>query len=264
MGAREKTMERAAYDKALRTLQVELCALQDWVKKEGLRVVVVFEGRDAAGKGGIIKVITERVSPRVFRVVALPAPSDREKSQLYMQRYLPYFPAAGEIVIFDRSWYNRAGVEYVLGFCTQAQHQHFLKICPEFEMYIVDDGILLIKYWLEVSDEEQKRRFKARIADPLRQWKLSPTDLYSRSKWFEYSRARDIMFAATDTKFAPWHIVPSDDKRRARLNCISHLLSVIPYPKPEQKKVELPKRSMEDAYDDQAALKGRQFVEQKY
>jgi polyphosphate kinase 2 len=264
MDGRDKSMGREEYNKALRALQVELCALQDWVKKTGLRVVVVFEGRDAAGKGGIIKVITERVSPRVFRVVALPAPSDRDKSQLYMQRYLRHFPAAGEIAIFDRSWYNRAGVEYVMGFCTKAQHQHFLKVCPEFEMYVVDDGILLIKFWLEVSDEQQKQRFEARITDPLRHWKLSPTDLYSRSKWFAYSRARDTMFAATDTKFAPWYIVPSDDKRRARLNCINHLLSAIPYPKLKRKKVKLPKRSTKGAYDDQATLKGRHFVEMKY
>jgi polyphosphate kinase 2 len=260
----DKPMGREEYNKALRALQVELCALQDWVKKTGLRVVVAFEGRDAAGKGGIIKVITERVSPRVFRVVALPAPSDRDKSQLYMQRYLRHFPAAGEIVIFDRSWYNRAGVEYVMGFCSKEQHQRFLKVCPEFEMYVIDDGILLIKFWLEVSDEQQKRRFEARITDPLRHWKLSPTDLYSRSKWFEYSRARDIMFAATDTKFAPWYIVPSDDKRRARLNCINHLLSVIPYPKLNRKEVKLPKRSTKGAYDDQATLKGRRVVELKY
>ncbi|HEV2154480.1 polyphosphate kinase 2 [Bradyrhizobium sp.] len=264
MSVNDEPMESKEYDKALRALQVELCALQDWVKKKGLRVVIVFEGRDAAGKGGIIKVITERVSPRVFRVVALPAPSDREKSQLYMQRYIQHFPAAGEIVIFDRSWYNRAGVEYVLGFCTKAQHEHFLKICPEFEMYVVDDGILLIKYWLEVSDEQQKRRFEARITDPLRHWKLSPTDLYSRSRWFEYSRARDTMFAATDTKYAPWYIVPSDDKRRARLNCISHLVSAIRFPKLPETKVKLPKRSAKGAYDDRATLKGRRFVEQKY
>jgi polyphosphate kinase 2 len=264
MDGRDKPMGSEEYNKALRALQVELCALQDWVKKAGLRVVVVFEGRDAAGKGGIIKVITERVSPRVFRVVALPAPSDRDKTQLYMQRYLRHFPAAGEIVIFDRSWYNRAGVEYVLGFCTKTQYQRFLKVCPEFEMYVVDDGILLIKFWLEVSDEQQKRRFEARITDPLRHWKLSPTDLYSRSKWFEYSRARDAMFEATDTKFAPWHIVPSDDKRRARLNCINHLLGAIPYPKLKQTKVKLPKRSTKGAYDDQATLKGRRFVELKY
>jgi polyphosphate kinase 2 len=264
MDGRDKPMGSEEYNKALRALQVELCALQDWVKKTGLRVVVVFEGRDAAGKGGIIKVITERVSPRVFRVVALPTPSDRDRTQLYMQRYLRHFPAAGEIVIFDRSWYNRAGVEYVLGFCTKTQYQRFLKVCPEFEMYVVDDGILLIKFWLEVSDEQQKKRFEARITDPLRHWKLSPTDLYSRSKWFEYSRARDAMFAATDTQFAPWYIVPSDDKRRARLNCINHLLGAIPYPKLKQTKVKLPKRSTKGAYDDQATLKGRRFVELKY
>jgi polyphosphate kinase 2 len=260
----DEPMKRKEYEKALRPLQVELCALQDWVKEKGLRVVVVFEGRDAAGKGGTIKAITERVSPRVFRVVALPVPSDREKSQLYMQRYLQYFPAAGEVVIFDRSWYNRAGIEYVMGFCSEAQHQRFLKVCPEFEQYIVDDGILLVKFWLEVSDEEQKRRFEARITDPLRQWKLSPTDLCSRSRWFEYSRARDIMLEATDTAYAPWYIVPSDDKRRARLNCISHLLGLISYEKLPRKQVTLPKRSIQDAYDDRATLAGRRFVATKY
>jgi polyphosphate kinase 2 len=264
MRAPDKPMNRREYEKALRTLQVELCSLQDWVKKHGQRVVVVFEGRDAAGKGGTIKAITDRVSPRVFRVVALTAPSDRDKSQLYMQRYLEHFPAAGEIVIFDRSWYNRAGVEYVMGFCSKAQHRRFLEVCPEFERYVVDDGILLVKFWLEVSDAEQKRRFEARIADPLRQWKLSPMDLCSRSKWFEYSRARDIMLAATDTEFAPWYIVPSDDKRRARLNCISHLLGLISYSKPRGKNVKLPKRLIKDAYDDQATLEGRHFVKKRY
>jgi len=253
-------MKRKEYEKALRELQVELCALQDWVKQKGLRVVVIFEGRDAAGKGGTIKAITERVSPRVFRVVALPAPSDREKAEIYFQRYLSHFPTAGEIVIFDRSWYNRAGVEYVMGFCTKTQHRRFLKVCPEFELFIVDDGILLIKYWLEVSDEEQKRRFEARINDPMRQWKLSPTDLCSRSKWYEYSRARDTMFEATNTKYAPWYIVRSNDKRRARLNCIRHLLDQIPYKKLPQEKAKLPERSMNDAYDDLASLKGVQFV----
>ena len=260
----DEPMKRKEYEKALRTLQVELCVLQDWVKDKGLRVIVVFEGRDAAGKGGVIKAITERVSPRVFRVVALPAPSDREKSQLYMQRYLQHAPAAGEVVIFDRSWYNRAGVEYVMGFCSKEQHRRFLKVCPEFELYVVDEGILLIKYWLEVSEPEQQRRFEARITDPLRQWKLSPTDLYSRSRWFEYSRARDIMLEATDTEFAPWYIVPSDDKRRARLNCISHLLGLIPYEKLPRKKVNLPQRSKRGAYDDRATLEGRRFVATKY
>jgi polyphosphate kinase len=253
-------MKRKKYEKALRELQVELCALQDWVKQNGLRVVVVFEGRDAAGKGGTIKAITERVSPRVFRVVALPAPSDREKGQLYFQRYVAHLPTAGEIVIFDRSWYNRAGVEHVMGFCTEAEHRRFLQVCPEFELFVVDDGVLLIKYWLEVGDQEQKRRFEARINDPLRQWKLSPTDLCSRSRWFEYSRARDTMFEATNTKFAPWYIVRSDDKRRARLSCIRHLLSLIPHEEVPQKKAKLPDRVMDDAYDDLATLKGMQFV----
>jgi len=257
-------MNGTEYEKELRALQVELCALQEWVKEKGLRVIVVFEGRDAAGKGGMIKAITDRVSHRVFRVVALPAPSDRERSQLYMQRFIQHAPAAGEVVIFDRSWYNRAGVEYVLGFCPKAQHKRFLKVCPEFEQYVVDDGIKLIKYWLEVSDEEQKRRFEARIKDPLRQWKLSPTDLCSRSRWFDYSRARDMMLEATDTEFAPWYIVPSDDKRRARLNCISHLLTLIPYKKMQREKVKLPKRSKKEAYDDQATLKTRRFVPKKY
>ena len=259
-----RKLKRKKYEKALRKLQAELCRLQDWVKHKGLRVIIVFEGRDAAGKGGTIRAITERVSPRVFRLVALPAPSDREKSQMYMQRYLPHFPAAGEIVIFDRSWYNRAGVEYVMGFCTEEQHRRFLELCPEIEKYIVDGGIQLIKIWLESSDKEQKRRFEARINDPLRQWKLSPMDLPSRTRWFDYSRARDMMLKATDTKFAPWHILRSDDKKRARLNCIAHLLKLIPYKKVPREKIKLPKRSMKGAYDDQATLKGRRFVPERY
>src|SRR5262250_890458 len=257
MATNNGRLKRKPYEKMLR-------ALQEWVKEESARIIVVFEGRDAAGKGGVIKAITERVSHRIFREVALPAPSDREKSQLYMQRYLQHAPAAGEIVIFDRSWYNRAGIEYVMGFCSKAQHRRFLKVCPEFELYIVDDGIHLIKYWLEVSEPEQKRRFEARLTEPLRQWKLSPTDLYSRSRWFEYSRARDMMLKATDTEFAPWYIVPSDDKRRARLNCIRHLLSLIPYKKVKRQRVKLPKRSMKGAYDDQATLKGRRFIPAEY
>jgi polyphosphate kinase len=260
MSTADGRMKRKAYEKELRKLQVELCALQEWIKDQRLRVVVVFEGRDAAGKGGTIKAITERVSPRVFRVVALPAPSDREKGQLYLQRYVAHFPTAGEIVIFDRSWYNRAGVEYVMGFCTEEQHRRFLQVCPEFELYAVDDGIMLLKYWLEVGDAEQKRRFEARISDPLRQWKLSPMDLASRSKWFEYSRARDTMFAATSTKLAPWYIVRSDDKRRARLNCIRHLLDQIPYQEVTRAKITLPDRSPSGAYDDAATLAGMQFV----
>jgi polyphosphate kinase 2 len=257
-------MGRKEYEKALRALQVELSRLQDWVRLHGARVIVVFEGRDAAGKGGVIKVITERVSPRTFRVVALPAPNEQEKSQVYMQRYFQHSPSGGEIVIFDRSWYNRAGIEYVMGFCTKAQHERFLKVCPEFERFLVDDGIQLIKYWLEVSEPEQKRRFAARITDPLRQWKLSPTDLSSRVRWFEYSRARDLMFKATDTKFAPWYIVPSDDKRRARLNCIRHLLSLIPYEEIPRKKVKLPQRSNKGAYDDRASIRNRRFIPARY
>ena len=260
----EKKMKAKKYLKELRKLQGELCRLQEWVKHEGLRVIIVFEGRDAAGKGGTIKALTERVSPRVFRLVALPAPSDREKSQMYLQRYMQHFPAAGEVVIFDRSWYNRAGVEYVMGFCTKEQHRRFLELCPEIEKYIVNGGIKLIKVWLESSDKEQKRRFEARMADPLRQWKLSPMDLPSRSKWFEYSRARDMMLKATDTKHAPWYILRSDDKQRARLNCIRHILSLIPYKEVPREKVKLPKRSMKHAYDDQATLKGRRFVPEKY
>jgi len=257
-------LKRKEYEKQLRRLQAELCILQDWVKHKGLRVIVIFEGRDGAGKGGTIRAITERVSPRVFRLVVLPAPSDREKTQMYIQRYLAHFPAAGEIVIFDRSWYNRAGVEYVMGFCSKEQHRRFLELCPLFEKYVVEGGIKLIKYWLEVSNEEQEQRFEARIEDPLRQWKLSPIDLPSREKWYEYSRARDMMLKATDTKHAPWYLVRSDDKKRARLNCISHLLSMIPYKKAPREKVRLPKRSKKHKYDDQATLRGRTFVSELY
>ena len=257
-------LKRKVYEEELQRLQAELCSLQEWVKQSGQRIIVVFEGRDGAGKGGTIKAITERVSPRVFRVVALPAPSDREKSQLYMQRYVAHFPAAGEVVIFDRSWYNRAGVEYVMGFCSEKEHRRFLELCPELERYIVDAGMILVKFWLEVSNEEQERRFAARIEDPLRQWKLSPVDLPSRERWYDYSRARDQMLDATDTDFAPWHIARSDDKKRARLNCISHLLSLIPYEKIPRKNVKLPKRSTKGAYDDQASLQGRRFVLEKY
>jgi polyphosphate kinase 2 len=260
----ERKIKRKQYETELRKLQAELCRLQEWVKHKGLRVIIVFEGRDAAGKGGTIKAITERVSPRVFRIVALPAPSDREKSQMYMQRYVQHFPTAGEVVIFDRSWYNRAGVEYVMGFCTKEQHRQFLKLCPTVERYIVDGGIKIVKIWLEVSDDEQKRRFEARLHDPLRQWKLSPMDLPSRSKWFEYSRARDVMLAATDTKHAPWYILNSDDKRRARLNCIRHVLSLVPYKDVPREKVKVPKRATKGAYDDKSSLKGKKFVPEKF
>ena len=261
--AKEK-MKRKAYEKELRKLQVELCHLQDWVKAKGARIIVVFEGRDAAGKGGTIKAIAERVSPRVFRVVALPAPSDREKTQMFMQRYIRQFPAAGEMVIFDRSWYNRAGVESVMGFCSPEQTRHFLELCPEVEKYIIDAGIILIKIWLEVGQDEQERRFAARITDPLRQWKLSPMDLESYRRWYDYSRARDMMLKASDSQHAPWHIVRSDDKRRARLNCIAHILRSIPYKKVRRTKVKLPKRSGKGRYDDQSTLKGRNFVRETY
>jgi polyphosphate kinase 2 len=246
-----KKLKRKDYEKHLRKLQVELCRLQDWVKAEGARVIVIFEGRDAAGKGGTIKAIAERVSPRVFRVVALPAPSDREKSQMYIQRYMTQFPAAGEMVIFDRSWYNRAGVEYVMNFVDEDQHKRFLELCPEIEKYIVDGGIKLIKIWLEVGQKEQERRFNARLNDPMRQWKLSPMDVESYRRWY-------------DTKHAPWFVVRTDDKRRGRLNCISHILAQIPYKKVSRKKVRLPERSTKNKYDDQASLKGRNFVAERY
>jgi polyphosphate kinase 2 len=252
------------YEKELRKLQVELCHLQEWVKETGARVVLIFEGRDAAGKGGMIKAITERVSPRVFRVVALPAPSDREKSQMFMQRYVEQLPAGGEIVIFDRSWYNRAGVEYVMGFCTDAQHQRFLEICPQVEAWIVESGIILIKVWLEVGMEEQDRRFQARVSDPLRQWKLSPMDVESYERWYDYSRARDMMLAATDRPTSPWHVLRSDDKKRARLNGISYILSLIPYEKIKRQEVKLPKRSHKGKYDDQSKMNERRLVPERY
>jgi polyphosphate kinase 2 len=234
-------LKRKEYEKQLRELQTELCSLQDWVKQTGERIIVVFEGRDAAGKGGTIRAMTERVSPRTFRLAALPAPTDREKSQMYVQRYFAHFPAAGEIVIFDRSWYNRAGVEYVMGFCTKEQHERFLEICPAFEKQIVDNGIRLIKYWLEVSNKEQKRRFEARIDDRMRQWKLSAMDLPSRERWYDYSRARDQMLETTDTDFG-----------------------LIPYEAPPAKKIKLPNRDKKHAYDDEATMKDRRWIKEKF
>jgi polyphosphate kinase 2 len=257
-------MKRKTYEKELRKLQIQLCHLQEWVKSEKLRVIILFEGRDAAGKGGTIKALTEKVSPRVFRVVALPAPSDREKSQMFIQRYMAHFPAAGEIVIFDRSWYNRAGVEYVMGFCTKAEHRRFLSLCPQVEKYIVDGGIILIKLWLEVGMDEQDRRFKARIEDPLRQWKLSPMDIGSYQRWYDYSRARNLMFKATHSKHAPWHIVHSDDKRRARLNCIAHLLKSIPHKRVSNEPVKLPKRSNKGRFNDQRGLQQVKPVAERF
>jgi len=257
-------LKRKDYEKDLARLHVELVKLQEWVKRAGLRVCVVFEGRDGAGKGGVIKAITERVSPRVFRVVALPAPTERERTQMYAQRYITHLPAAGEIVIFDRSWYNRAGVERVMGFCTGAQAKAFLQDVPFVERAMVDSGIFLIKYWLEVSMEEQTRRLQARIDDRRKIWKLSPMDLLSYSRWYEYSRARDEMFAATDTKFAPWHVVSSDDKRRARLNVIRHLLGQVPYRDVTRKlrKVKLPKRQGPAGYVE--PRRPLRFVPEKY
>jgi len=243
-------LKNKEFESQLAKLEAELVKLQLWVKYKGLKVVVIFEGRDAAGKGGVIKRITERVSPRVFRVFALPAPTEREKSQMYIQRYVPHLPAAGEVVIFDRSWYNKAGVERVMGFATEQEVARFFEMCPQWEQAIVESGIILIKYWFEVSQAEQTRRFQARINDGRKIWKLSPMDLESHRRWYDYSRARDEMLAATDTSFAPWYIVNADDKRRARLNCISHLLSLIPYHEIEREKVKLPARQKSHGYQE--------------
>jgi polyphosphate kinase 2 len=257
-------MKRKVYEEELEKLQVELCHLQQWVKATAAKIIIVFEGRDAAGKGGTIKALTERVSPRVFRVVALPAPSDRQRSQMFIQRYMEQFPAAGEIVIFDRSWYNRAGVERVMGFVGKEEYHRFLELCPVIEHYFVQAGIRLIKIWLEVGKEEQERRFAARVDDPLRQWKLSPMDVESYSRWYDYSKARDAMLEATDTEHAHWYLVRSDDKRRGRLNAIAHILGQIPYKKVKQEKVTLPHRSSRGKYDDQSSLEGRKFVRERY
>jgi polyphosphate kinase 2 len=243
-----KKLPRKAYEKELLRLQTELVAMSEWVKREGARVVVVFEGRDAAGKGGVIKRITEFVSPRLCRVVALPAPTEREQSEWYFQRYIAHLPAAGEIVLLDRSWYNRAGVEHVMGFCTPDEYRRFLHQCPIFERMLVDDGIILVKYWFSVSDEEQEKRFRSRIDDPRKQWKLSPMDLESQRRWVEYSRAKDEMFVHTDIAEAPWNVVESDVKRNARINCITHLLSMVPYEHGKAEKIKLPKRESDDGY----------------
>jgi polyphosphate kinase 2 len=244
----KEKLTRKKYEKQLAKLHVELVKLQEWVKEKGIKICILFEGRDGAGKGGAIKAITERVSPRVFRVIALPAPTEREKSQMYAQRYLPHLPAAGEIVIWDRSWYNRAGVERVMGFCSEEQAKRFLQMTPAFEKLMVESGIILLKYWLEVSMEEQTRRLEARIDDGRKIWKLSPMDLESYSRWYDYSRARDEMFKATDTSWAPWYVINSDDKQRARLNLITHLLSKIPYKKVTRDKVKLPNRQKPQGY----------------
>jgi polyphosphate kinase len=248
--AAKPKLKRKEYEEQIAKLHIELVKLQLWVKRTGARIIVLFEGRDAAGKGGVIKRITERVSPRVFRVVALPAPSERERTQIYFQRYFEHFPAAGEIVIFDRSWYNRAGVERVMGFCTDEQYDRFLKVCPAWENDIINAGVTLIKYWFEVSKDGQTRRFSGRINDPRKIWKLSPMDLESHRRWYDYSRARDAMFAATDTKESPWHVVKADDKQRARLNCIAHFLGLIPYEEIRLAKVNLPPRQKAKGYQE--------------
>ncbi len=262
--AKNRSLSKKKYESELERLQGELVKLQYWVRKTGARIVVVFEGRDAAGKGGVIKRITERVSPRIFKIVALPAPSEREKSQIYMQRYFAHFPAAGEVTIFDRSWYNRAGVEKVMGFCTDEEHKRFLQDCPAFEQYFIDRGIVLIKYWFDVGMEEQSRRFQGRIDDPRKVWKLSPMDVESYKRWYQYSRARDEMLDATDTDHAPWHIVRSNDKKRARLNCITHFLSQFPYGKTSREKIDLGKRGTKGKYDDESTLEDRKFIAEKY
>jgi len=243
-----KKLQKKEYERELARLQIELVKLQEWIKFKGLRVVVIFEGRDAAGKGGVIKRITESLNPRYARVVALGTPTEREKTQWYFQRYVPYLPAAGEMVLFDRSWYNRAGVERVMGFCTDAEYTEFLRSCPEFERMLVRSGIILVKYWFSVSDQEQERRFQARIEDPTKRWKLSPMDVQSRERWVEYSMAKDAMFASTDIKQAPWHVVNADNKPRARLNCISHLLSLIPYEDLTPEPILLPPRQEKGGY----------------
>jgi polyphosphate kinase 2 len=261
-GKRNAKLPRRQYEKELAKLHVELVRLQEWVKHKGLKVCIVFEGRDGAGKGGTINAITARVSHRVFRVMALPTPTEREKTQMYPQRYLPHLPAAGEVVIWDRSWYNRAGVERVMGFCSEEQAKRFLELTPVFEKIIVQSGIILLKYWLEVSMEEQTRRLEARINDGRKTWKLSPMDLESYSRWYDYSRARDEMFKATDTAWAPWYLVKSDDKRRARLNVITHLLSKVPYKQLRRDKVKLPRRQKPDGYREPNYSRG--FISEKF
>ncbi|MCG7946122.1 MAG: polyphosphate kinase 2 [Candidatus Thiodiazotropha taylori] len=243
-----KKIDNKVYEKELFKLQLELVKLQEWIKHKGLKVVVIFEGRDAAGKGGVIKRITQHLNPRICRVVALPAPTEREQTQWYFQRYVPHLPAAGEMVLFDRSWYNRAGVEKVMGFCNADEYQEFMRSCPEFERMLVRSGIILLKYWFSVSDEEQERRFQSRLEEPHKRWKLSPMDLESRSRWLEYSRAKDEMFAHTDIKQAPWYVVHSDVKKHARLNCIAHLLDQIPYEDLTPESIELPQRTENTGY----------------
>lgn len=258
-----ENLDKKFYEKELEKLQIELVKLQEWIKHKGLRVVVIFEGRDAAGKGGTIKRVTESLNPRICRVVALGTPTEREKSQWYFQRYVPHLPAAGEMVLFDRSWYNRAGVEKVMGFCTDREYEEFLRTCPEFENMLIRSGIILIKYWFSVSDEEQERRFQARMEDPTKRWKLSPMDLQSRARWVEYSKAKDEMFAHTDNKQSPWYVVEADDKKRARLNCIAHLLSMIRYKDLTPEPIKLPPRQKDKGYV-RPPMAEQKFVPQIY
>jgi polyphosphate kinase len=262
--AEPEKLSRKDYEAELQKLQVELCHLQDWVRETGARVILVCEGRDTAGKGGLIRRLTERLSPRTFRVVALSAPTEREKSKLYLQRYIEHFPAAGEVVIFDRSWYNRAGVERVMGYASQKEVEAFLENAPRFEKWLVAQGITLIKLWLEVGKKEQDRRFRQRIEDPLRQWKLSPMDVKSYSRWYDYSRARDAMFDATSHGAAPWHVLRSDDKKHARLNGIKHILNLIPYKRIKRDKIELPKRSNKNRYNDELDTRKVELVPEVY
>ena len=261
---KQSKLSNKEYEAEITKLHAELVKLQYWVQEKGLKIIVIFEGRDAAGKGGVIKRLTERVSPRIFRVVALPTPSEREKTQMYFQRYIQHFPAAGEVVIFDRSWYNRAGVERVMGFCTKKEYVRFLQYTPVFERSIIDSEIILIKYWLDTSMEEQENRFKQRIEDPRKIWKLSPMDIESYKRWYDYSRARDDMLIATDTDYSPWYIVPADNKKRARLNCISHFLSLIPYEDLTPEKIKLGDRDLENKYDDRLSTEELHFIPQKY
>ncbi len=259
----KRRINKKLYNKELAKLQIELVKLQEWIKHKGLKVVVLFEGRDAAGKGGVIKRISQSLNPRVCKVVALGTPTDREKSQWYFQRYVPHLPAAGEMILFDRSWYNRAGVEHVMDFCTEKQYREFMRTCPEFERMLIRSGIILVKYWFSVSDEEQERRFQSRIDNPTKRWKLSPMDLKSREKWLEYSKAKDEMFKYTDTKQAPWSVVPADNKKIARLNCISHLLSSVDYKEVEHDRIELPPRIMDKGYI-RPPFSDQTFVPEKY
>ncbi len=258
-----RRIDAVLYDRELEKLQIELAKLQDWIKHEKLKVVVLFEGRDGAGKGGVIKTITQPLNPRICRVVALGTPTERERTQWYFQRYVSHLPAGGEMVLFDRSWYNRAGVEHVMGFCTQDEYEEFMRTCPEFERMLIRSGIILIKYWFSVSDEEQEHRFRSRIEDPVKRWKLSPMDLESRERWVEYSQAKDEMFRYTDTRHSPWYVVPADDKRRARLNCISHLLSMIPYQELPQEEIVLPARRDDKGYM-RPPIASQTFVPEKY